>query len=206
MSDKPFPRNWDERYATDEFLFGTEPNDFLKAESAALTPRGKVLCLADGEGRNGVYLAGLGHEVTSIDQSVRGLEKAQLLASERQVSISTIQADLTDHDLGEGKWDAIVSIFFHMPPELREAIYPRIVRALKPGGVLLLESYIPRQLAFGTGGPPVADMMMTEAIALEFFGDLDIERLEELERTVVEGPGHTGQAAVLQLIARRPVS
>ncbi len=194
-------RNWDERYQGDEYLFGTEPNDFLRSVADRLPPAARVLCLADGEGRNGVYLATLGHQVTSIDQSAVGLEKARSLASTHGVKIEPVTADLTQHDLGENEWDGIVSIFFHISPELRAMIYPRVVRALKPGGMLILESYRPEQLTYGTGGPPVADHMLTEEIVTAAFSELEITHLESVERDVIEGSGHTGKAAVLQLIA-----
>ncbi|MFT7219084.1 MAG: hypothetical protein ACI8Z1_000698 [Candidatus Azotimanducaceae bacterium] len=116
MSKPPAPTpQWDARYGEDAFLFATEPNDFLKSLSDSIKPAANILCLADGEGRNGVYLASLGHHVTSIEQSVAGLTKAQALAAKHTVSIETIQADLSGYDLGEHQWDCLVSIFFHMP-------------------------------------------------------------------------------------------
>lgn len=203
MSDKLNFPNWDERYGSDEFLFGTDPNDFLM-EVAGQIPKGsKVLCLADGEGRNGVYLAELGHEVTAIDQSGVGLRKARQLAAKRGVTIDTILADLAGYDLGDEQWDCIVSIFFHIPPQLQAVIYPRVISALKPGGLLILESYTPKQLEFKTGGPPVAENMLSETIVRKAFADMNIQRCEELERTVIEGTGHTGHAAVLQFIGAK---
>ena len=160
------------------------------------------MCLADGEGRNGVYLATLGHSITAIDQSQVGLDKAKQLAEQKQVSIDTIEADLVEYDLGVESWDCIVSIFFHIPPEVRGRIYPRIIKALKPGGILILESYTPEQLDYGTGGPPIADLMLTGKDLEGYFSELHIEHLETLEREVIEGTGHTGLASVVQLIAR----
>jgi SAM-dependent methyltransferase len=203
MTDNPHTMRWDERYGADDYVFGKEPNDFLNAEAHRLNTSSEVLCLADGEGRNGVFLAAHGHQVTSIDQSAVGLEKANQLAKERSVRLKTIQADLTQYDIGEEQWDAIVSIFFHLPPGPRKIIYPRIIRALKPGGLLILESYTPKQLEFKTGGPPVAENMLTEEIISDEFEELEFLHLEELERDVVEGKGHTGHAAVLQLVARK---
>lgn len=203
MSDDPHTIRWNERYASEEYVFGKEPNDFLNAEAHRLSSHSNVLCLADGEGRNGVFLAAHGHRVTSIDQSAVGLEKANKLAKERSVRLKTILADLTEHDLGNSQWEAIVSIFFHLPPAPRRIIYPRIVQALKPGGLLILESYTPKQLEFRTGGPPVAENMLTIDIVRNEFAELEFLHLEELERDVVEGHGHTGRAAVLQLIGRK---
>lgn len=203
MNDLSKRDGWNNRYGVDEYLFGKEPNDFLKESAGQLPAAAKILCLADGEGRNGVYLASLGHDVTSVDQSRVGLDKAEELAKERGVFLTTVEADLTEYDLGLDKWDAVVSIFFHIPEEPRNQIYERVARSLKPGGVLILESYTPDQLKFRTGGPPTTELMMNNAIARRTFADLEFERCEELERDVIEGSGHTGRAAVLQVIARR---
>lgn len=203
MNDLSKKQGWNNRYDVDEYLFGKEPNDFLKDVAHVLPSAAKVLCIADGEGRNGVYLASLGHDVTSVDQSGVGLQKASALATEQGVAISTVEADLTEYDLGEEQWDAVVSIFFHIPEEPRTQIYKRVTRSLKPGGLLILESYTPDQLKFRTGGPPTTELMMTESIARQTFPELEFERCEELQRDVIEGSGHTGRAAVLQVIARR---
>lgn len=203
LKDLAKKKGWDDRYSKEDYIFGTEPNDFLKSVAERIPEHGKVLCLADGEGRNGVYLAGLGHSVTSVDQSPVGLAKADRLATERGVSLTTVVADLTEYDLGSECWDAVVSIFFHIPEAPRRQIYERVTQSLKPGGMLILESYTPDQLKFRTGGPPMAELMMTKDIARATFPELAFEHCEELERDVVEGSGHTGRAAVLQVIARR---
>lgn len=201
--DKPGPR-WDERYRRENYLFGTEPNDFLAESADRLPPNGKVLCLADGEGRNGVFLAQSGHHVTSIDSSAVALDKAQALATDRNVALETIAADLFEYDLGESCWEGIVSIFFHMPSAERRRVHGRIVRALRPGGVLILEAYTPKQLEFGTGGPPWEDYLPTAAKLQDELDGLDFLHLLETERDVIEGEGHTGRAAVVQVIARKP--
>ena len=194
---------WDERYGTDDYLYGTEPNDFLKSVADMIPPKSSVLCLADGEGRNGVYLAELGHRVTSVDVSAVGLRKAEQLAASKGVQIETVKADLAEHDLGVGCVDAVVSIFCHLPPEPRVLAYGRVAKALKPGGLLILEAYTPEQLKFGTGGPPVPELTLTADLVRELLPDLAFERCEELERDVIEGRGHTGQASVVQAIGRR---
>ncbi len=191
---------WDERYASEDYVFGVEPNDFLKSVAARI-PQGRVLCLAEGEGRNAVFLATLGHDVTGVDTSTVGLAKAQRLAQNRNVSITTVNADLAQYQIEPQSWDAVVAIFCHVPPPVRKDLFARAVRGLKPGGVFMLEAYTPKQLEFGTGGPPTAELMMTlETLKSELAG-LEMEHAVEIERTVSEGAGHHGRAAVVQVVA-----
>lgn len=205
---QPSPRQqWDDRYADDEYRFGTDPNDFLRDELDRVAPPGSsldVLCLADGEGRNGVFLAQAGHRVTSVDLSANGMAKARRLAEARGVAIETVVADLGSWDLGTDRWDLAVSIFFHSPPPVRARVMGALSSALRPGGYLLLESYTPDQVGRGTGGPPVPELAMTLDILRRELTGLEILHGEELERPVIEGPGHTGMGAVVQVIARRP--
>ncbi|MBN4047440.1 class I SAM-dependent methyltransferase [Acidimicrobiaceae bacterium AH-315-P05] len=191
---------WEERYDADHYLYGTEPNDFLAASIGDLAA-GDVLCLADGEGRNGVYLAGLGHRVTSVDLTNAGMAKAAALASDRGVDLTTVVADLADYDLGENCWDLIVSIFAHTPPPIRSRVHRTIATALRPTGRFVLESYTPDQIGRGTGGPPVPELTMTlEGLRRELTA-MTIESGREFVRSVTEGPGHTGDGAVVQVIA-----
>lgn len=195
---------WEQRYATAEYVYGTEPNTFLRDNLASL-PLGAALCLAEGEGRNAVFLAGSGREVHSVDLTSAGVAKTLALADRRGVTVLATQADLAVHDLGVDRWDAIVSVFAHMPPKVRHDLHRRVVAALKPGGVLLLEAYTPDQIGRGTGGPPVAEMTMTlDGLRTELAG-LEFVHAWEGVRDVVEGDGHTGEGAVVQVIARRPV-
>jgi SAM-dependent methyltransferase len=194
---------WDQRYSSDGYVYGTEPNGFLVAASPRLRP-GKVLCLGEGEGRNAVWLAAQGHEVTAVDSSGVGLDKAQRLAAERGVTIVTVQADLAAYEIEAEAWDGIVSIFCHLPAALRAQVHRRCVAGLRPGGVVLLEAYTPRQVGRGTGGPPTADFMMdAETLRSELTG-LDFLELRECEREVHEGELHNGLGAVVQLVARKP--
>ena len=201
----PDPKTmWEGRYGgTAEFVYGTEPNDFL-AEAAADLPAGDTLCLADGEGRNGVYLAGLGHRVTSVDLTAAGMAKAEGLASERGVDLTTVVADLADFDLGTDRWDLVVSIFAHTPPPIRRRVHGALAAALRPGGRLILEAYTPDQIGRGTGGPRVPELTMDLTRLDDELVGLEFEHRAEFVRSVVEGPGHTGDGAVVQVIARRP--
>lgn len=192
---------WEGRYGTTpEYVYGTEPNDFL-AEHAPSFPIGDVLCLADGEGRNGVYLAGLGHRVTSVDLTYAGMSKAAQLASDRGLELTTVVADLASFDLGEQRWDLIVSIFAHTPPPIRARVHGLISTALRPGGQILLEAYTPDQVGRGTGGPPVPELTMTLDGLRNELTDMEFVHGREFVRPVIEGPGHTGDGAVVQVIA-----
>lgn len=196
---------WDQRYAEPGFAYGSEPNDFLSQNAERYLPAGgEVLSLAEGEGRNAVFLAQRGFRVTGVDGSPVGLAKARALAAERGVAIETVVADLADYDLGAARWDGIVSIWCHTPPALRARLHRAVVAALRPGGVVLLEAYTPKQLAYRTGGPPDAAMMMTaDGLRAELAG-LDILVADERLREVHEGKYHQGTSAVVQLIARKP--
>jgi hypothetical protein len=195
---------WNERYSESGFAYGTTPNDFLVAERARLPSRGSCLALADGEGRNGVWLASEGLTVTAVDQSAVGLEKARRLAEQAGVSLHTEVADLATYDLGVEAWDAIVSIWAHVPPALRLSLHRRVVQALRPSGVFLLEAYTPAQIPLGTGGPKDATLLMTLAGLREELAGLELEVGAERERVVEEGRYHQGNSAVVQVVARKP--
>lgn len=197
---------WDERYSVSEFVYGEVPNDFLRSNVGRL-PLGRTLCLAEGEGRNAVFLAATGHDVLAVDQSSVGLAKAERLAAKRGVTIRTQVADLANFDLCEGGWDTIVSIFAHVPSAVRLELHRRIPFALRPGGVLILEAYTASQLATaGTGGPPPGqeDLFMSLAALRTELAGLEELHGVELFRDVNEGVFHTGPGAVVQLIAHRP--
>lgn len=193
---------WEERFSRHDYLYGTEPNRFL-SENAGALPMGSVLCLAEGEGRNSVFLAGTGRDVSSVDLTEAGVAKTLRLAGERGVAVDAVVADLAQFDLGEDRWDGIVSIFAHTPPAVRVDLHRRVVRALRPGGVLLLEAYTPAQIGKGTGGPPTAELAMTLESLRRELEPLEFVHAEELEREVVEGGGHTGLGAVVQVIASK---
>lgn len=193
---------WNERYAQKDFAYGKEPNDFVKAQ-----PIGsglKVLCLAEGEGRNAVYLAKLGNEVTCMDYSESGLHKANELALENSVSISCICADLGEVQLASGQWDLIVAIFAHFPKPIKQHIWPQIYTSLKPGGKLIMEVYDQEQLRFATGGPQHADLLYSKDELKDMLsGNFESLQIEKVYREVQEGNYHNGASATLQVVAKK---
>ncbi|TNF34330.1 MAG: class I SAM-dependent methyltransferase [Gammaproteobacteria bacterium] len=196
---------WDQRYSANEYVYGKQPNDFLR-EVIERIPRGRVLCLAEGEGRNAVFLAEQGCEVLAVDASTVGLAKAMKLAGERGVSIHVQQADLADFQIMPESWDAIVSIFCHVPPAIRGDLHRRVVAGLKPGGLLVLEAYTPDQIALGTGGPPVPELTMTLAALTSELEGLEFLHAIECRRDVIEGIFHTGCGAVVQVLGHKPLN
>lgn len=210
MSSTPRPTtiaDWDERYAGPEFAFGTEPNAFLAAERARFKPGMRVIVPGDGEGRNGVFIAGLGCDVTTLDLSSVGVAKSKALAAERGVKIDALQADAVRWDYPAAAYDAAAIIYVHFGPKLRIPFHNRVIAALKPGGLLLLEAYTPRQLAHrangSAGGPQDLAMLYEPEMIRAELGGVDIEMLEEIETTLREGKRHTGPSSVLRLIARK---
>lgn len=194
---------WDERYSAEGYFYGTDPNDFLDEQAHRIVPGGAVLCLGEGEGRNAVHLAGLGYEVTAVDQSPVGLAKAERLAVGRGVHLHTVAADLAHWPLGRECWDGIVSIWCHLPRALRENVHRQVVAALRPGGVFILEAYRPDQLRLRTGGPSDPDLMPTLADLRRELQGLELVVAAERERVIHEGRGHEGPSAVVQLVGRR---
>ncbi|MBE0493423.1 MAG: class I SAM-dependent methyltransferase [Thiomicrospira sp.] len=191
---------WNQKFDREDYLYGTEPNDFLRAASQKLTPNSNILCIAEGEGRNAIFLAKLGHQVTAVDASEIGLNKAQQLAKQENVIIQTLVADLAEFDMGQSKWDAIIAIFCHLPPTLRKQVHGNIVTALKSHGVFIAEAYSKKQLEHSTGGPKDLDLLMDlNEVKLELLG-LDWSHATETQREILEGTGHTGIGEVIQLI------
>lgn len=194
--------DWEARYAEPGYAFGTKPNDFLREQVNALPP-GPILCLAEGEGRNAVWLAQRGYDVTAVDLSTRGLQKAQRLASDRRVKIKTIQADLATFPIQAGAWAGIVSIFAHTPSAVRKRVHASVVSGLRSGGVFLLEAYRPEQASLTTGGPADDDRLLNLERLKSELGALEWLVAQEVERDVLEGKYHTGRSAVVQLVARK---
>ena len=196
---------WNARFATDEYIFGTAPNVFLASQKALVRPGMRALAVADGEGRNGVWLAEQGASVHAIDVSPAALEKARKLAAARGVTIETEQADVLNWSWPQDAYDLVAAIFIQFaPPPVRDRIIAGIRRTLKPGGVLVLQGYTPKQVEFGTGGPPNAANMYTSELLREWFGDWEIVHLAEHESVISEGSHHHGMSALIDLVARKP--
>jgi len=193
---------WDERYSDSEYIYGKEPNEFLSQHLDQLPP-GHILSLAEGEGRNAVFLAKKGRKVTAVDSSTVGLEKAIKLAHENSVSIETVCADLAHYQLAKNAYDGIVSIFCHVPADARKFLYSQLASAIKPGGVFLMEAYTPAQIGKGTGGPPVAEFTTSLDEMQNYLQEFEILHGVELDRDIVEGKFHTGIGSVVQIIAKR---
>ena len=164
---------------------------------------GEVLCLAEGAGRNSVFLAITGRKVSSVDLTEAGVAKSLRLAAARGVAVDALVGDLASFDLGVDRWDSIVSIFAHVPSSVRVDLHRRVVKALRPGGVFLLEAYTPHQVGRGTGGPPSVDLTMTLEGLRQELGPLKFVHATELEREVVEGNHHGGVGSVVQAITRK---
>jgi SAM-dependent methyltransferase len=193
---------WNERYNDVQYAYGTEPNDFLR--SLPIVSGLKVLCLAEGEGRNGVYLAGLGNEVTCIDYAEEGLKKTVRLAEQLGVEVTCICADLGEINLEENSWDLIIGIFAHFPLHVKHHIWPQIYAALKPGGKLIIEVYDQEQLRFGTGGPQHPDLLYTIEELEELLGNqFDAYQIEKVFREIHEGAYHNGASATIQVLATK---
>jgi len=191
---------WNQRYAEPGFAYGTRENEFL-ASVVHLIPKGPVLCLGEGEGRNAVYLAEKGYDVTAIDTSTVGLEMARNLACRRDVEIITICEYVASFNIQPSTWAGIISIYFHVPPALRADLHTRCVRGLVPGGVFILEGYTPKQLDYKTGGPQNPEFLMSETGLRQELSSLRFQIAREIERDVIEGKYHTGRSSVVQILA-----
>lgn len=193
------PEFWNSRYADQAYAYGKEANDFLKTQ--LFSDGEKVLCLAEGEGRNAVWIAAQGADVTALDYSEAGLQKAEILAAEKGVRIRTVQADLSTYQIEPEAWDSIVCIFGHFEPELRERVLRSVRTGLKTGGRLIMEVYAKEQLAHQTGGPSDINMLYSAdalELALEGFASLHIE---QTVRYIREGRFHEGMSSVIQVLA-----
>ncbi|WP_224703385.1 class I SAM-dependent methyltransferase [Devosia aquimaris] len=196
---------WDTRYSQDGYIFGEAPNRFVAANADRLRGYRNALAVADGEGRNGVFLAEQGLDVLSIDASPVGLAKAEKLARNRGVSLTTQCGDIGAYDWPEAAFDVVAAIFIQFaPPAMRDAMFAGMVQTLKPGGILLLEGYRPEQLGYGTGGPSQLENLYTEELLRDRFAALEIISLESYDAELSEGTAHAGPSALIDLVARKP--
>lgn len=195
---------WNRRYEGDDYVFGTEPNAWLREQAPSIPAGARVLCVADGEGRNSVWLARQGHAVEAFDVAPNAVTKARRLAARAGVHVTFEVADCDGYAWPDAAFDAVVAIFVQFAdPPLRERLFRHMVGSLKPGGVLLLQGYTPRQLDYGTGGPPVLSHLYTAEMLREAFATMSIEVLREYEAEVQEGAGHSGRSALIGMVARR---
>ena len=207
-SPSPFtdPRDtWNKRFSGTGFHFGTDPNEWLRDHAGNWHPGQRVLCVADGEGRNSVWLAARGLEVDAFDIADLGVAKARRLAEARNVRVNLTVADCDSYPWPSARYDGVAAIFVQFAdPALRETLFTRIVDSLKPGGILVLQGYTPKQLEYRTGGPPQLAHLYTEAMLREAFAQLDITEMRTYETVVTEGQAHAGMSALIGMVARRP--
>lgn len=197
-------QNWDQRYSHPNHVYGYRPNDFLVAQARFLRPRARILCIGDGEGRNGVFLAGLGHQVVSLDFSRVGLDKAEALARDKGVGLETWCVDLAEwvhHPPPAYRWDAVVSVFPHLEPGLRRQVAATVTSQCAPGAMLVLEEFTPAQPALGSGGPTDPQVLLTRPQAQEDWVGWHLD-VRLVERRIFEGMAHQGVCSVVQALGK----
>jgi len=195
-------RTWNNRFAKDQYVFGTEPNEWLRRHASVWKANSRILCVADGEGRNSVWLAKQGHQVAAFDIAEVGVAKARRLAQESGVKVEFSVAGCDEFEWKPNHYDGIAAIFVQFAdPELRTSMFRNMIRSLKPGGILILVGYTPKQLEYGTGGPSILSHLYTPQLLRDAFCALQIQELEEYELDLAEGDGHKGKSAVIGLVA-----
>jgi SAM-dependent methyltransferase len=196
---------WDARYDRPDYLFGTEPAAFVRRVAPLIPPTSRILAVADGEGRNSVHLAALGHDVLAMDGSTVALAKARRLAAENGVAVDFRQADILTWDWRAEPFDALLAVFIQfLGPAERARVFAGFRAALRPGGLLLLHGYAPRQVDYGTGGPPHRENMYTLPLLEEAFAGFDILEARDYDAEITEGTGHRGLSGLVDLVARMP--
>lgn len=195
---------WNKRFRTDDYIFGTEPNAWLREQAPVWQPGQRVLCVADGEGRNSVWLAKQGLRVDAYDIAEVGVAKARQLAAAQGVNVNYTVADCDSFHYERGAYDGVAAIFVQFAdPALRERLFANIQRCLKPGGTLILQGYTPKQLEYKTGGPPQVSHLYTEVLLREAFADFELLTLRAYEAELKEGDRHSGMSALIGLVARK---
>lgn len=205
-SDRP---RWDARFDREDYLFGTEPAAFVAREAKRLPAGARVLALADGEGRNSVHLARLGHRVLAMDASPVGLAKARRLAAAADLAPDVrpefVQADIASWDWRPDAFDAVLAVFIQFAgPDLRDAIFRGMARSVRPGGLILLHGYAPRQIGYGTGGPGAVENLYTLPMLHAAFPGWEVLTARDHDADLAEGTGHAGKSALIDFVARRP--
>lgn len=196
---------WNRRFANAGYIFGSLPNEYLRDRADQIVAGGRVLCVADGEGRNSVWLARRGMHVDAFDIAEVGVEKARKLAADAGVAVHYDVADCDSWRWPVETYDAVVAIFIQFAdPPMRERLFAHMIAALKPGGRLVLQGYTPKQLEYKTGGPPILSHLYTADMLREAFAALEIIELKEYVADLTEGSQHAGRSALIGMIARKP--
>ena len=205
MSFSDATQFWNERFDKEEFIFGKEPNEYLTLQTRRyLKPKSKVLCIADGEGRNGVWLAKQGMQVVGFDASDIALAKAKQFAKDNQVEIEYSFSDTDSYDWQVNTYDAVIGIFIQFAdPQMRARIFQKTYAALRPGGIFILQGYTPKQLEYKTGGPSLIEHLYTEVMIRELTKEFEILDLCCYEKELNEGARHAGMSALLGLVAKK---
>ncbi len=197
--------HWDQRFSRPGLLFGEQPNRFLEREAARLAPGSRVLSVADGEGRNALYLASLGHRVCAFDISPVAVAKARELGAQRRLQVDWHTSSVDDWDWARSRWDAVVAVFVQFAdPAMRRRMFEGMWESLEPGGLLLVQGYTPRQLEFRTGGPGKVEHLYTSSLLRELLPRAEWLLLREYEDELSEGSAHVGHSALLDGVARKP--
>lgn len=196
---------WEDRFATPDYLFGTEPASFLRRHADWFQPGLSVLSVAEGEGRNAVFLAERGLRVRGLEYAPSAIAKAHRLAADRGVSIDMVQADVMTHDWAAESRDVVIGIFIQFaPPADRARLFAGMAQAVRPGGLILLHGYRPEQVALGTGGPKDPAHMYTDALLRDAYPGWDVLLSDSYDAMLSEGTGHVGRSALIDFIARKP--
>jgi SAM-dependent methyltransferase len=196
---------WNQRFASADYIFGTTPNAFLASQAHLLKPGQRALCVADGEGRNSVWLAEQGLDVVAFDISPVGVDKARRLAADHSVTIAYEIADIESWSWPKASFDIVAAIFVQFAdPAMRAALFEHMAAALRPGGYLIMQGYTPKQIEYKTGGPPHAENMYTPELLRASFAHLEIVTLREYEQLLTEGTQHSGRSALIDFVGRVP--
>ena len=199
--------DWNARFSSPDYVFGKVASQFVQRHEPSLPRGSKVLCIADGEGRNSVYLAQHGHRVDANDFAPNAIAKAKTLATDAGVAVTFEQVDLSTWVWPKHRYDAVFAVFFQFAlPSFRDSIFAGLKQVVVPGGRIFLHGYTPKQLEYKTGGPPDVERLYTEDLLRTSFADCEIEQLVSYEADLDEGPGHSGRSALIDMIARTRTS